>query len=370
MFIKDLKKIAFIKYGGLASGGTEVNFQTIAKHLSKNYQVDYYYCDPSRYIGSDFVHPPTDKNREEYLRDSNVNLIKFNVEYKDVTDRNHKWINTDFWDLFNRNRNKYSLILTTTAGPPEYPFIKIQDIPMVNIVTLGAGVSNQENIIKTVLISEFSKNKWVKDGGIEEKSVVIPVVREEIVKINEDFREKLGIENKFIFGMHQRNDKNIFSKVPLKAFRRIENKDNFFLLLGGSKFYDEYAKKIKLKNFIRLESSSDLKILNKFLNTLDVFTHGRKHGETFGLVLTEAMSYSLPLISHRADSNAQEEVIGDAGRVFSKFNTYSYSREMLKLQSSTNYYKKRSQKSYSRYNNFYNEYSVLEQYSNLIKECV
>ena len=117
MFIKDLKKIAFIKYGGLASGGTEVNFQTIAKHLSKNYQVDYYYCDPSRYIGSDFVHPPTDKSREEYLRDSNVNLIKFNVEYKDVTDRNHKWINTDFWDLFNRNRNKYSLILTTTAGP-------------------------------------------------------------------------------------------------------------------------------------------------------------------------------------------------------------------------------------------------------------
>jgi len=239
MFIKSLKHIAFIKYGGLASGGTEVSFQTLAKQLSTNYKVDYYYCDPSPYIGSDFAHPPTEKSREEYLRDSKVNLIKFNVEYKDVTDRNHKWINTDFWDLFNRNRNKYSLILTTTAGPPEYPFIKIQDIPMVNILTLGAGVSNQENIIKTVLISEFSKKRWVKDGGIEEKSVVIPLVREEIVKIDENFREKLGIENKFIFGMHQRNDKNIFSKVPLKAFKRIENKDNFFLLLGGSNLYDE-----------------------------------------------------------------------------------------------------------------------------------
>ena len=370
MLIKSLKHIAFIKYGGLASGGTEVSFQTVAKHLSKDYIVDYYYCDPSPYIGSDFVHPPSEKSREEYLKNSKVNLIKFNVEYKDVTDRNHKWINTDFWEFFNSNRNKYSLILATTAGPPEYPFTEIQDIPIVNIVTLGAGVSNQENIIKTVLISEFSKNQWVKDGGIKEKSVVIPVLREEIIKNEEDFKKELGIENKFIFGFHQRNDKNIFSQVPLKAFKRIENRDNFFLLLGGSSLYSEYAKKIKLKNFIRLESSSEVDVINKFLNTLDVFTHGRKHGETFGLVLTEAMLYGLPLISHRADSNAQEEVIGDAGRVFSKFNTYSYSREMLKLQLSTNYYKKKSQKSYSRYNNFYNEYSVLEQYSNLINECV
>ena len=370
MFIKSLKHIAFIKYGGLASGGTEVSFQTVAKHLSKDYIVDYYYCDPSPYIGSDFVHPPSEKSREEYLKNSKVNLIKFNVEYKDVTDRNHKWINTDFWEFFNSNRNKYSLILATTAGPPEYPFTEIQDIPIVNILTLGAGVINQENIIKTVLISEFSKNQWVKDGGIKEKSVVIPLLREEIIKNEEDFKKELGIENKFIFGFHQRNDKNIFSQVPLKAFKRIENRDNFFLLLGGSSLYSEYAKKIKLKNFIRLESSSEVDVINKFLNTLDVFTHGRKHGETFGLVLTEAMLYGLPLISHRADSNAQEEVIGDAGRVFSKFNTYSYSREMLKLQLSTNYYKKKSQKSYSRYNNFYNEYSVLEQYSNLINECV
>ena len=103
---------------------------------------------------------------------------------------------------------------------------------------------------------------------------------------------------------------------------------------------------------------------------MDVFTHGRKNGETFSLVLTEAMSYGLPLISHSADSNAQEEAIGDAGRVFSKFNTYSYSRKMLKLQLSTNYYKKSFEKSYSRYSNFYNEYSVLEQFSNLIDEYV
>ena len=115
--------------------------------MSKDYIVDYYYCDPSPYIGSDFVHPPSEKSREEYLKNSKVNLIKFNVEYKDVTDRNHKWINTDFWEFFNSNRNKYSLILATTAGPPEYPFTEIQDIPIVNILTLGAGVSNQENII-------------------------------------------------------------------------------------------------------------------------------------------------------------------------------------------------------------------------------
>ena len=92
MIIKNLKKIAFIKYGGFASGGTEVSFQTLAKHLSETYEVDYYYCDPTPYIGSDYTHPPTDVFRKEYLTNSKVNIIKFNVEFKELKDGNYKTI--------------------------------------------------------------------------------------------------------------------------------------------------------------------------------------------------------------------------------------------------------------------------------------
>ena len=368
MIIKNLKKIAFIKYGGFASGGTEVSFQTLAKHLSETYAVDYYYCDPTPYIGSDYIHAPTDVVRKEYLTNSKVNIIKFNVEFKDLTVRTHDWVNTDFWDLF--NENQYSLILSTTAGPPEYPFVEITETPIINILTLGAGVSNQENICKTVLISEFSQKQWIRDGGIENKSIVIPLVREGIPKLEVDFRKELSIENKFIFGFHQRDDDKIFSNVPLKSYQKIEQEENFFLMLGGNELYQKQAEKLKLKNFLKLDSSSNVEILNKFLNTLDVYTHGRKHGETFGLVLTEAMSYGIPLISHRAESNAQEEVIGEAGRVFNKSNTFSYSREMKKLQNYPQYYEEISQKSHSRFLKYYNSKAILEKYSKLIREYI
>ena len=133
-------------------------------------------------------------------------------------------------------------------------------------------MSNQENICKTVLISEFSQKQWVRDGGIEAKSIVIPLVREGIPKLEDDFRKELSLKNKFIFGFHQREADDIFSNIPLKSYQKIEREDNFFLMLGGSVLYQKQAEKLKLKNFLRLDSSSDMEILNKFLNTLDLYS--------------------------------------------------------------------------------------------------
>ena len=39
-------KIAFIKFGGMANGGTEKYLQTIASYLPKDeFEVDFFYCD-------------------------------------------------------------------------------------------------------------------------------------------------------------------------------------------------------------------------------------------------------------------------------------------------------------------------------------
>ena len=77
-------KVAFIKFGGMANGGTEKYLQTIAAHLPKDeFDVDFFYCDAAPYIGSDFKHLDTDESRVEYTKSHGVNLIKFDVEYKD-----------------------------------------------------------------------------------------------------------------------------------------------------------------------------------------------------------------------------------------------------------------------------------------------
>ena len=79
-------KVAFIKFGGMANGGTEKYLQTIAAHLPKDeFEVDFFYCDAAPYIGSDFKHIDTDPSRVEYVKEHGVNLIKFDVEFKDVT---------------------------------------------------------------------------------------------------------------------------------------------------------------------------------------------------------------------------------------------------------------------------------------------
>ena len=44
-------KVAFIKFGGMANGGTEKYLQTIAAHLPKDeFEVDFFYCDAAPYI--------------------------------------------------------------------------------------------------------------------------------------------------------------------------------------------------------------------------------------------------------------------------------------------------------------------------------
>ena len=362
------KKIAFIKFGGLSSGGTEVSFQNVAKSLSEKFSVDYYYCDSAPYIGSNWVHPDTDIDRQNFLEKSKVNLIKFEVGFKDVTTKTHDWVETNFWEKF--NEDDYSLLFITSAGHPEYPFHKIKKIPIVNIVTVNGGVNNQENIIKTILISKNSAETWINQGGNQNKISIIPLCREPIMRSNENYRSELKINDKFVFGLHQRSDDSIFSEVPLKAFKRIENKKNMFFLLGGSKLYEEQSKDLSIKNFIKLQPTADVKVLDKFLNTLDVFTHGRKYGETMGLVLTEAMSYNLPLISHRAESNAQEEVIGPAGKVFNRRNVFSYSREMLKLQNNYKYYQTISKNSNLRFKNNYSHEIIIKKYLEIVEDII
>ena len=118
-------KLAFVKYGGLASGGTEIHLQTLAANLPKNiFSVDYYYCDSTPYIGSEWVHPDTDPFREKYLRKNNVNLIKFDVEAKDITKKTHPWVNTKFWEVF--NEEKYDVIISAKQATQNIHLQKLQ----------------------------------------------------------------------------------------------------------------------------------------------------------------------------------------------------------------------------------------------------
>ena len=361
----DKIKIAFIKFGGMAIGGTEKVLQTIAAELPKDeFIVDYYYCDAAPYIGSDFKHIDTDPSRVEYVKEYGVNPIKFNVEFKDVTKPTHDWVNTDFWDYF--DEEKYDVIQTGRSGHPEYPFTMINKTPIVDSIHLSGMGENKSNVFKTVLISQEQKIRWVNAGGASDKAVIIP----NPLKIPDvgdvSYREEFGWKDKFIFGLHQRRDNHIFSPIPLEAYDEIENDNTAFLLLGGSESYQKQAKDLGLKNFKYLPTTGDLEKIHKFLNTLDVYAHGRSDGEQCSCAIIEAMSHSLPVISHTAPSMGQKEQKGDAGDVVEGYEEYAdVMRDMI---DDYEYYRQCVTNASMRYNEIYNVESIINRFVEIYKE--
>ena len=360
-------KVAFIKFGGMANGGTEKVLQTIAAELPKDkFIVDYFYCDSAPYIGSDFVHPDTDPSRVQYVKNNGVNVIKFDVEFKDLRTATHDWVNTNFWELF--DEEKYDVIQTGRSGHPEYPFTLINKTPIVDSIHLSGMAENKHNTVKTVLISKEQRDRWIMSGGPADKAVIIPnpLRIPDVGDIN--YREEFGWQDKFIFGLHQRRDNHIFSPIPLEAYDEIEDDNTAFLLLGGSENYQKQAKDLGLKNFKHLPPVGELEPIHKFLNTLDVFAHGRSDGEQCSCAIIEAMSHGLPVISHTAPSMGQLEQIGDAGKVTNSYQEYS--EVMVDMIDDNNYYNECAQNSKKRYNEIYKLESIIKKYADIYEGVV
>jgi hypothetical protein len=306
-------KIAFVKFCGLAVGGTEIWLQKIAANLPKDrFEVDYYYCDSAPLIGIDFKPGDTNPDRMQYMKDNKINLIKFNVESVDFRFHYHPWVNTDFWQLF--DPSKYDLVHTAKAGPREYPFYLI-NLPLIETVTLANRPDKSKNIAWSFHPSSWQRNVWLKKGGNKKRSSVLPAPLEQPLT-TENYRKELDIPtDAIVAGFHQRADDNICSPIPLNTFSKCQNPNWHFIIKGGSELYKKQAKELNLKNMHFLASDGDNVTVSKFLNTLDFFAHGRKDGETFGAVFAEAMIHGKPCLSHHSETglDAQKETMGTAG---------------------------------------------------------
>ena len=290
-------KIAFIKYGGLGAGGTERWLQELAVALNKNkFDVDYFYTGDEN------------TDRLHFMQQNHIKLIKIKSIGKIPGGR--EWINTDLFEKF--DESKYDIIQNAIAGEKEWPFYLLKK-PLVESVHLDYGVNFTPNVYHTFLLSEWNRKKWCKMGGIRGMSSVVPLGCE-LPKSSKDLRRELKIpKNAIVSGFHQRVDDNIFSEIPIYAYKANEAPNHYFVIMGGSPKYAELAKKLKLKNFIQMEHCANKERLSMFLNTLDIFAHGRRDGETLGYVIIEALLHKKPCIVHKAPSNAQRETIGPGG---------------------------------------------------------
>lgn len=304
-------KLAVVKFAGMGAGGTERFLQEVAAQIDPTrFSVTYFYCDSAPYIGSNFLHPGTDSVRLERMKDSRVQLVEFQVGAKDVRRPDHPWIDTNFWDVF--EEGAFDIVQTGRAGHPEYPFTKIRTTPIVDSIHLNAGVSNQPNIRQVLLLSEWSRRIWIRNGGDPKRVSVVSHPVPEAPTPEEDLRKGLGLDGKVVFGMHQRPDPAIFSSVPLESYAQIETDETAMVILGGGPQYSEQARKLGLRHFRQLEFSSSSTYVADFLRALDVYSHGRWDGEINSVAIAEAMRGHLPLVTHvsRLNQGHVEQVEG------------------------------------------------------------
>lgn len=364
----DKINIAFIKFGGLSAGGTEKFLQTIAANLDKDkFNVDYYYCDSAPYVDSEYRHADTDINRLNYLVEHGVNLIKFDVDAKDIRKYTHDWLGTNFFNLF--NESKYDLIQTGRAGHPEYPFNLIKKVPIVDSIHILGGVDSQFNISRVMHITNWSSDKWIGMGG-DKKRVEIVSHPIEINANLSNLRDKLDLNGKFIYGFHQRSDDSIFSDIPLMSYKEIEDNSTAFLIMGGSNLYARQAESLGIKSFLQLKHSAISQDIYDFLQTLDVYSHGRKDGELNSTAMAEAMFFGLPIVSHKSSvANGHIECIADAGKVVETLEEYV--GELRKLRDDNSYYSMRSLNAKKRFSENYDLSDqinrIVEIYEDVIK---
>lgn len=282
-------RIAFVKYGGMAVGGTELNLQVVAMGLPKDlFEVDYYYCDAAPNIGLSAKPPLTDPDRLAVMRASGVRVIQFHVGARDLRTNTHDWVDTDFWDIFPAGH--YDLVQTGKAGPAEYPFVRMQERVVELVALAWCGVDRSPNIVWSVHPSSWQRTEWCRMGGAVTRSCVIPNPAV-IPAAGDNLRQELGIpEQAVVAGLLQRNDNAIFSAIPLESFACVFRPDRHFVIMNGGSRYREQAQKLQLANVHFLPQQGRYERVSAFFRTIDFFAHGRKDGETYGTVLAEALA--------------------------------------------------------------------------------
>ena len=226
---------------------------------------------------------------------------------------------------------KYDIIQTASAGRLSASFRR-SPVAVVNTVTLLDGVEFAQPVVHSILLSEWQRQKWVNRGGRRDASSVIPIPVQEPAKNTWPLRAELEIPaGAIIAGFHQRPDDAIFSDIPLRAFKALEDDGHYFVVMGGGKAYQRQAFDLGLRNIRFVPYSPYWYDISRFLGMLDIYAHGRKDGETFGACLAEALAHGLPCLSHRVKGggNAQISTIGEAGYVARDFVEYKCFLEQL-----------------------------------------
>lgn len=306
-------------------GGTEKNLQMIAKYLDKDkYKVF-------------LMHgTKTEKNRLDYLKNTEVNIIHF--QYNKVQPTWPYFIH-DMQPLLETviNDNKIDCIITATPGQTIYPLINIRNVPIILINIFGS-FTMQKNIVKHLCVSNTVKklserviesNKLEIQYNPSEKPLLTPLKAKAL-------RERFNIKDTdLVFGRIGRADDSIFDPIGLLAFSiAVKTHANIHYIIMSPA---DAAKKLVIENKIPnvhwLEPSYLEEDVWAFHQAIDILAHFRADGESCGLNIIESMLVGNPILTHKSHIwNAHLEYLDNTfSRYSEKDNYQQYAKNMIEF---------------------------------------
>ena len=324
-----MKKIKILEaVNQLGLGGTEYTLQLFAKFLDK------------RHFDVTVVSLIKGGEREQVLKDLGIDVIVLNGDFNqlpallDNTDVLH-WHGGGALDpeLFQIIQiHKPSLVIQTNV------FGIYDASPFYKIIDYDLFISNM------ILIRRMEADAKLKDNfSYKRKVLPYPVDVDHMNHIMPsdqqilEFKKKLGLDKNFIVGRIGRADNYKFDLITLSGFAKFAKKvpEARFLLVGATAEMIAHAASLGIQDkLIIQENTINFHDLLIYYKSMDVFLAISQIGESFGMVIAEAMTTGTPVVTASTEDrdNAQIELVdhGKSGIVV-KHSRTSISRALYRL---------------------------------------
>lgn len=303
--VKKIKIIEAVNQLGL--GGTEYALQLYAKFLDKNL---FDVTVVSLIKGGQRVKMIEDMGLKVIVLDGDFTRLGPLLAQADVLHWHGSGAcetDPEFFEVL--KSHKPPLVLQTNV------FGAFDNSPMYQLIDYDLYIS------KMILIRRMKQDKALKNNFKEKRKVLAyPVDIDHINNFTPDdaqvalFKRENKIDNCFITGRIGRADNNKFDLITLDGFaafaRNVEQAR--FLLVGATPEMILHAGQLGITDkLLVLENTADLNKLLLYYKTLDIFLAASNIGESFGMVIAEAMTVGTPVITISTEDrdNAQIELI-------------------------------------------------------------
>ncbi len=328
--VKSKKRVLIYHLTALYYAGTEKSLQIIAEGLSREYDVFILHASD--------VSKPNRKTEVEKF----ATLIHFT--YDSISKSYPHYIesmNPHIKDVI--SAYDIDLLITAGTGKSEYPFITIQNIPIILINIFGAPCL-QSNVKKIIYISkEVLKHSEQYTGHLSRnKAMYIPISTEQTAEGVTSLRKQLSIpDESFIFGRIGRNSDDIFDPIGIEAFDLLTKDEPtaHYVIVSPSPKLIHIVDSRKIPNVHFLPPTGKEEELWSFYFGIDALAHFRFDGETQGLNINESMYAGKPIISHISHLwNAHLEYLDSSFARIAKRNDVAqyleYMKEFISLKKS------------------------------------